>query len=105
MSSVQKGYNRGKSFQIMQPRSLTIIHNFQASRFEIHLDSNVAELTYILGNGTIIFTHTGVPPAIEGRGLGSLLVKAGLKYARENHLKVRSLCWFVDKYMQRHPDE
>jgi predicted GNAT family acetyltransferase len=52
----------------------------------------------------IIFTHTGVPPAIEGRGIGSKLVETGLDYARENGLKVRSTCWFVSKYIRRNPE-
>jgi|GEM_PF-3649177 len=40
--------------------------------------------------------------ALEGRGMGSLLVKTGLTYARENKLSVQSLCWFVDGYLRRH---
>jgi uncharacterized protein len=84
--------------------NLEVIHNQSQKRFEIQLDSHLAELTYYLQGDTIIFTHTGVPPALEGRGIGSLLVKAGLQYAADNKLKVRSQCWFVDKYIQRHPE-
>jgi predicted GNAT family acetyltransferase len=62
-------------------------------------------LNYYLSGGVIVFTHTGVPSALEGRGIGSALVRAGLEFARKNNLKVKSLCWFVDKYMRRHPEE
>ena len=89
----------------MPASSLPLIHNTENHNFEVHLDSHTAELNYHLSGDTITFTHTGVPSALEGRGIGSLLVSAGLKYARENNLKVHSLCWFVDKYMQRHPNE
>ena len=89
----------------MPASSLPVIHNTENHNFEVHLDSYTAELNYHLLGDTITFTHTGVPSALEGRGIGSLLVSAGLKYARENNLKVHSLCWFVDKYMQRHPNE
>ena len=85
--------------------NLTVIHNTEQKSFEVHLDSHTAELNYFLSGDTITFTHTGVPSALEGRGIGSLLVSAGLKYSKENNLKVQSLCWFVDKYRQRHPDE
>ena len=85
--------------------NLNVIHNTEHKRFEVRLDSHIAELNYRLNGDTITFTHTGVPSALEGRGIGSLLVGAGLKYAKENNLKVKSLCWFVDKYMQRHPNE
>lgn len=89
----------------MKMSDINVIHNLDKHRFEVNLDSFTAELTYLLSGDTVIFTHTGVPPALEGRGIGSLLVGAGLKYARENNLKVKSLCWFMDKYMQRHPNE
>jgi len=89
----------------MKISDINVIHNPDKHRFEVNLDSFTAELIYHLSGDKIIFTHTGVPPALEGRGIGRLLVGAGLKYARENNLKVKSLCWFVDKYRERHPDE
>ncbi len=89
----------------MQNNDLPVIHNIEQKSFEVHLDSHIAELNYRLSEETITFTHTRVPSALEGRGIGSLLAGTGLKYAREKNLKVQSLCWFVDKYMQRHPNE
>jgi predicted GNAT family acetyltransferase len=81
----------------------SVIHDQESRHFELTLDGQQAVLNYILRGKLIIFTHTGVPPAIEGRGIGSKLVEAGLDYARENGLKVRSLCWFVSKYIRRNP--
>jgi predicted GNAT family acetyltransferase len=89
----------------MQTDNIYVIHHTNEHRFEVRIDSYVAELNYRLHTDGIIFTHTGVPAELEGRGIGSLLVGAGLKYARENNLNVQSLCWFVDKYRQRHPNE
>lgn len=88
----------------MQSTALNVIHNPQQKRFEVHVDSYTAELTYSLRGNIITFMHTGVPSAVEGHGIGSLLVKTGLQYARENNLKVKSLCWFVSGYMERHPE-
>jgi len=68
------------------------------------VDGHLAVLNYIPMGEIITFTHTGVPPAIGGRGLGSKLVETGLDYARESRLKVRSTCWFVSKYIRRHPE-
>jgi len=81
-----------------------VVHNFGERRFELTLDGQTAVLDYILTGKTITFTHTGVPPAIEGRGLGSKLVKAGLEYARSQGLRVQTTCWFVGKYLRRHPE-
>ena len=74
------------------------------NRFELTVEGHLAVLDYMMSGEFIIFTHTGVPPAIGGRGLGSKLVQTGLDYARENGLKVRSLCWFVSKYIRFHPE-
>ncbi|CAG1002829.1 hypothetical protein ANAEL_03100 [Anaerolineales bacterium] len=81
---------------------IDVTHHTESNRFEAHLNGYTAELTYHMSGDTIIFTHTGVPPALEGQGVGSLLAKTGLEYAKKNNLKVRTLCWFVDGYIQRH---
>jgi predicted GNAT family acetyltransferase len=88
----------------METNELDVIHNSAQKRFEVHLDAHTAELDYRLNGNIIIFTHTGVPSALEGRGIGSLLVKTGLEYAKKNNLKVQTLCWFVGRYIQRHAE-
>jgi len=81
-----------------------IVHNQDDHRFELEMSGHLAVLDYMQKGDLIIFTHTGVPPAIGGRGIGSQLVKTGLDYARENEFKVRSLCWFVSKYIRLHKE-
>ena len=88
----------------MKNTDLAVLHNQEAHRFELKVDGHQAVLDYVLKGKRIIFTHTRVPPAIEGRGLGSKLVGTGLDYARENGLRVRSLCWFVSKYIRLNPE-
>jgi len=88
----------------MQLNEFKVIHNTEQKRFEVQLDGHTAELDYRRSGNIIIFTHTGVPSVWEGRGIGSLLVKTGLEYAKKNDLKVQTLCWFVDGYLQRHTE-
>lgn len=85
-------------------QEVQVIHNIESHRFEIQIEGHVAVLNYRRFDETVLFTHTGVPSAIEGRGLGNRLVRAGLEYARENKFKILSTCWFVDRYLQRHPE-
>jgi uncharacterized protein len=103
MSLFLAGTIRGKE-KNMQKNNANIIHNTERKSFEAHLDSYTAELNYHMNGNTIVFTHTGVPAVLEGRGVGSMLVKAGLEYAKNNNLKVQALCWFVDGYIQRHAE-
>ena len=81
----------------MDVDQLEVVHLHEENRFEIRVDGHTAELTYSLLGSTILFMHTGVPPALEGQGIGTKLVKAGLEYARKNKFKIQSICWFVTR--------
>ena len=89
----------------MEPTANPIVkHNPGQSRFELDQEGHLAVLEYQLGEGKIVFTHTGVPQELGGRGLGSLLARAGLDHARANGLKVIPLCSFIAGYIQKHPE-
>jgi uncharacterized protein len=74
-------------------------------RFEIVADDKVAGFVdYQLRGEEIMFIHTEVDEAYEGKGLGSVLVKHALESARERGLAVLPLCPFVRSWIARHPD-
>ncbi len=81
-----------------------VVHNEAQSRFEVNQDGHLAELDYRRVGDQLIFTHTGVPAALEGRGIASALAKAGLNYARDNGLAVVPICPFVKGYIERKPE-
>ncbi len=88
----------------MRSEELTVCHNLQAGRFEVEAEGRLAVLEYRLQGKKMIITHTGVPPALEGRGIGSRLARAALEQARVQGLKVTALCPFVAAYVQKHPE-
>lgn len=73
-------------------------------RFELETDGGLAVAYYRLADGVITFTHTEVPQALTGHGIGSTLVKGALEAARARNLKVVARCPFVADYMARHPE-
>ncbi len=81
-----------------------IKNNTDKKWFEAELDGHKGRIEYMLTKDRIIYTHTEVDPALEGRGVGSRLVKTALEYARQNELKIMPLCPFVAGYMKRHPE-
>jgi uncharacterized protein len=83
---------------------LIVIHNPGAGRFELQKDGHLAVLEYRLSDRKIVFTHTGVPEALGGQGIGSLLARAGLDYARSQSFAVVPLCSFIAAYIQKHPE-
>ena len=88
----------------MRTENIDVTHNPEENRFELTRDGHLAVLDYIMMDDIVIFTHTGVPPEIEGGNVGVKLAQTGLEYARDNELGVRSKCWFVSKYLKLHPE-
>ncbi len=88
----------------METDEINVNNNRDARRFEVRLNGNFAVLDYIPAGGNIVFTHTEVPDAFEGQGVGSKLARTALDYARDNELKVIPLCPFVAGYIRRHPE-
>lgn len=82
-----------------------IINNAGASRYELTLEGATARADYVLDGDVITFTHTIVPPELEGRGIGSRLIAAALKDVREKGLKIVPQCSFVAHYIDSHPEE
>jgi predicted GNAT family acetyltransferase len=80
------------------------VNNEAAHRFEIDLGGQFATTEYKRRDGTIIFTHTEVPPGFEGKGVGNALARAALDYARSEGMRVIPRCPFVDAFIRRHPE-
>ncbi len=49
--------------------------------------------------------HTEVVPEAEGKGLAKKMLNAMVEYARENNLKVITLCPYVHAQFKRHGEE
>lgn len=82
----------------------SVQHAAAAHRFTLATDAGDAVLEYTLDGDTATFTHTGVPEAAEGQGVGSALVRGALDAAREKGWTVVPQCPFVASYVERHPD-
>ena len=78
--------------------------NRAEAEFELVVDGHRAVAAYQLEGDRIVFTHTVVPPELEGRGVGSKLVRGALDLVRDRGLKVVPQCSFVRAYMQKHPE-
>ena len=77
----------------------------EKTRYELRLgDRRVGHAAYFRRDGTIVFTHTEIDPACEGRGFGSRLVAAALDDARAQGLRIVPVCSFVAAYVRRHPE-
>jgi len=74
-------------------------------RFEIAVDGQVAGFAaYHSVGDNLDFTHTEIDDRFEGRGLGSILIRAALEATRERGMGVLPHCPFVRSFIERHPE-
>ena len=81
----------------------SVVNNEERQRFEVREGSLMARLSYSIEGDVIDLLNTAVPKELEGRGIGSALVAAALRYATDQGLAVRTTCPFVKEYVKRHP--
>ena len=89
----------------MADEQVEVVDVPEKSRVEIRVDGELAGFTdYSRLGGRMIFRHTEIRDAYEGRGLGSKLAQGALDHARANGHPVVPLCPFIASYIERHPD-
>jgi len=88
------------------PAAVTVQDNPEKDRYEAVDESGVVAgfAAYRKQNGSVVFTHTEVDDAFEGRGVGSTLAREALDDVRGSGVKVVAQCPFIKSYIDRHPD-
>lgn len=75
------------------------------SRYEATVDGELAGWAdYTVTAEMLVFMHTVVRPAFEGRGVGGALARFGLDDVRARGLRALAVCPFVLSWIQRHPE-
>lgn len=83
---------------------MPVSHNASLGRYETETEHGLAIAVYRQQGDSLVFTHTEVPPADEGKGVGSRLVRAALDDARRRGFKIVPACSFVAAFVRRHPE-
>jgi predicted GNAT family acetyltransferase len=74
-------------------------------RYEAILGGELAGYCeYNLVGDAIMFTHTEVLPAFEGKGVGSSLARHVLDEAKAGGKHVIPVCQFIAGYLRKHPE-
>lgn len=84
---------------------LNISDNAESKRYEATVEGAAAYVDYIIAKDNRIYlTHTEVPKRLEGKGIGSALVKFAFEDIQKRDLILVPLCPFVAAYIKRHPE-
>jgi hypothetical protein len=80
-------------------------HDETMTTFSVELEGAEAVLMYRhVGDDTLDFTDTYVPPQHRGRGVAAELARAAFEYAREHGYRVIPTCPYITTYLKRHPE-
>jgi hypothetical protein len=78
-----------------------VIHEKENKRFVIYLEGNEVYIEYTTADKEINLYHTYTHPALRGKGLAALVVKAAFEFAKENNLKVIPTCSYVQAFIAK----
>jgi len=85
----------------------TLEHDRTAHQYRLVRDGETVSLADYrpLDDGTtLVFHHTLTPAQHRGNGYAAVLVTQALDDVRAGGQKVVPTCWFVDEFMQLHPE-
>ncbi|HEV7328146.1 MAG TPA: GNAT family N-acetyltransferase [Bosea sp. (in: a-proteobacteria)] len=74
------------------------------NRFELDIDGELALAYYKLDDDRVVLTHTEVPQALSGQGIGSRLAKGVFEQIRASGRKVVPRCSFMAGWVSRHKE-
>ncbi|MBB2941041.1 hypothetical protein FB565_000745 [Actinoplanes lutulentus] len=86
--------------------SITVTDAPERERFEARdEDGSLAGfVTYQLTGPIIVYTHTEVDPAFEGKGVGGALARAVMDDAKAKSRTVVPICPFISGWLEKHPE-
>ncbi len=83
----------------------TVAHDPDRSRYELSIDGTVSAFAeYVERGDTTVFNHTVTNPAMSGRGLAAIVVRAALDDTRARGRTVDPQCWYVAQFIDAHPE-
>lgn len=82
-----------------------LIDNVAMHRFELPIEGDdYAAAYYRIDGDKVILTHTEVPFAYSGRGIGSRLAKGVFEAIRASGRMIVPRCPFMGAFAARHPE-
>lgn len=83
--------------------NLSVQRNAAAHRYELLADGELAGFAaYNELSTRIVFTHTEIFPAFEGRGYSTVLIRGALEDVRSLHKQVVPVCPAVASFLRKH---
>lgn len=89
----------------MDETGVVVSNNVEDRQYEAHARDRLAGFAeYQLTDELVVFIHTEVDPAFEGRGVGSALARFALDDVARGSRKALVVCPFINAWMAKHPE-
>ncbi len=82
----------------------TIVDDATTNRFVMSFPGGEAFAVYRKLDDYLVVSHTEVPTAFRGRGIGERLAEGVFRLARERGQRIVPACSFVAEWARRHPE-
>lgn len=82
---------------------ITVTNNENEKRYQATVEGHLVKIDYITTKNKVYLTHTEVPPALEGKGLGKAIVEQALEDIKQQGKELVPLCPFVAAFLKRNP--
>lgn len=85
---------------------IDIVHEPELHRFAVIRDDEVLGTAHyrLIGDAVIDFDGTEVDPQLRGTGISGLLAQRALSDDVVSGRSVRTSCWFMEGYLEKHPE-
>lgn len=85
--------------------SIDVRHDTNEKKYYATIDGHEGHVAYTeTGDGTRIFHHTFVDPALRGQGVAEAVVRHALDETRREGHRYVATCPYVEAFIGRHPE-
>ena len=81
-----------------------LINNTAIHNFELFIEGERAFIDYKQKDDKLYLIHTGVPEALQGKGIAAIIVEKTFQYMESHQLKLVPLCVYVKHFLTQHPE-
>ncbi len=79
------------------------VHDKAKQQFRLTVDQHIALVDYVMHGDKLMLTHSEVPVALRGQGVGKVLVDETFAYLRDHRLRAQAVCSYIRLVAQRDP--
>lgn len=83
---------------------MNVIHQKEKNRFVLQINNQLAKVDYVIKDKKMYLTHSEVPIALRGKGIGKELVLQTFTLLTKEGYQAVAVCSYIKAIAQRSPE-